>query len=171
MNFFNNKKFKLEPNHYLYTYVMKKLLYILVVLCSVGTLSQAQSSKDASSIITEAKEIAQEDGSIQVWECKKSGKITFVKEITDNGKTQFKQVFYNSVDKVFVDNLNTQMSCSKNSEKKENCSSSEKKACCSNKKEQSSVQVNTQSTQKPSCSQGSSKSCCASNKGKMAKTQ
>lgn len=150
---------------------MKKLLYILIALCSFGTMAQAQSSTDASSIITEAKEVAKEDGSIQVWECKKSGKITFVKEIKDNGNTQFKQVFYNAVDKVFVDNMNTQMSCTKDSNKTENCSTPEKKGCCSNKKEQSSVQVNTNSTQKASCAQGSNKSCCASKKGKMSKTQ
>lgn len=153
---------------------MKNSLLIFFGLFLVINSNFAQTASTDSEIMTEAKKIAEASEDIQVWECKKSGNVTFVKSVADtDGTSKFVQVFYNENSKSFAEK--TKVANNIAPSKGATCSPKDascapKSASCNSAKE-TTDQVQT-NTAKKSCSKASSNSsCCASKKANRVKTQ
>jgi hypothetical protein len=145
---------------------MKNLLLISFGLFFVIHTNYAQTASVDDNILSEAKKVAEQTEDIQVWECKKSGNITFVKSVDDsNGTAQFIQVYFNEDSKTFEQEGEAQK-----------CAASQQEASCSEKAEVSSTsKSNIEQTQAKvetkSCSKSKGGSCCASKKASKSKAQ
>jgi hypothetical protein len=145
---------------------MKNLLLISFGLFFVIHTNYAQTATVDNNILSEAKKVAEQTEDIQVWECKKSGNITFVKSVDDsNGEAQFIQVYFNEESKSF-EQAGEAPKCA--TSKKDASCAEKTSSCCASKKmtEQAQAKVETKS-----CSKSASSSCCASKKASKSKAQ
>lgn len=133
----------------------------------------AQTSNAEPDVLIEAKKVAEQTEDIQVWECKKSGNVTFVQSVADtDGSSKFVQVFYDEDSKSFAQaNKVTKCTAPKDgatcSPKDPNCAP-KAASCCSKGK---STESQASSTAKSCSKTSSSSSCCASkNKTDQAQT-
>ncbi|MDG1296294.1 MAG: hypothetical protein P8P48_04085 [Saprospiraceae bacterium] len=145
---------------------MKNLLLISFGLFFLVHSNFAQTATLDNEILLEAKKVAEQCDDIQIWECKKSGNVTFVKSVDDtNGNPQFIQVYFDEDSKSFEQEGEAQK-----------CAASQQEASCSEKVEvTSSSKNNIEQTQAKvetkSCSKSKGSSCCASKKGSKSKAQ
>lgn len=150
---------------------MKKVLLLACILVgSIQFVSAQAASMDASQIEA-AKKAADQNKDIQVWECKKSGSVTFVKTVTDNqGNDNFVPVTFDDKSKTFVKS-NQKPSCSVG--EKASCASKDAKAasCCASKGEAKAT-ADTKATKASCASQADAKkgACCASKKADSTKS-
>ena len=138
---------------------MKKVLLLACILVGSIQFVSAQTASIDATQMEAAKKAADQNEDIQVWECKKSGSVTFVKTVTDNqGNNNFVPVTFDNKSKTFVES-NQKPSCSVG--EKASCSSKDAKAasCCASKGEAKAT-----ADTKASCSSKDAKaaSCCAS---------
>ena len=145
---------------------MKNLLLISFGLFFLVHSNFAQTATLDNEILLEAKKAAEQCDDIQIWECKKSGSVTFVKSVDDtNGNPQFIQVYFDEASKSFEQEGEAQK-----------CAASQQEASCSKKTEVSITSKNnieqTQAkVETKSCSKSKGSSCCASKKGSKSKAQ
>ncbi len=150
---------------------MKKvLLFAFILIGSIQFVSAQTASIDAAQM-EEAKKVADQNEDIQVWECKKSGSVTFVKTVKDNqGNDNFVPVTFDDKSKTFVES-NQKPSCSVG--EKASCASKDAKAasCCASKGEAKAT-ADTKTTEASCASQADAKkgACCASKKTDSTKS-
>ena len=138
---------------------MKKVLLLACILVGSIQFVSAQTASIDATQMEAAKKAADQNEDIQVWECKKSGSVTFVKTVTDNqGNNNFVPVTFDNKSKTFVES-NQKPSCSVG--EKASCASKDAKAasCCASKGEAKAT-----ADTKASCASKDAKaaSCCAS---------
>ena len=138
---------------------MKKVLLLACILVGSIQFVSAQTASIDATQMEAAKKAADQNEDIQVWECKKSGSVTFVKTVTDNqGNNNFVPVTFDDKSKTFVES-NQKPSCSVG--EKASCASKDAKAasCCASKGEAKAT-----AETKASCASKDAKaaSCCAS---------
>ncbi len=138
---------------------MKKVLLLACILVGSIQFVSAQTASIDATQMEAAKKAADQNEDIQVWECKKSGSVTFVKTVTDNqGNNNFVPVTFDDKSKTFVES-NLKPSCSVG--EKASCASKDAKAasCCASKGEAKAT-----AETKASCASKDAKaaSCCAS---------
>ena len=147
---------------------MKKVLLLACILVGSIQFISAQTASIDATQMEAAKKAADQNEDIQVWECKKSGSVTFVKTVTDNqGNNNFVPVTFDNKSKTFVES-NQKPSCSVG--EKASCSSKDAKAasCCASKGEAKA----TADTKASCASQADAKkgACCASKKADSSKS-
>jgi hypothetical protein len=138
---------------------MKKVLLLACILVGSIQFVSAQTASIDATQMEAAKKAADQNEDIQVWECKKSGSVTFVKTVTDNqGNNNFVPVTFDDKSKTFVES-NQKPSCSVG--EKASCASKDAKtaSCCASKGEAKAT-----AETKASCASKDAKaaSCCAS---------
>ena len=141
---------------------MKKVLLLACILVGSIQFVSAQTASIDATQMEAAKKAADQNEDIQVWECKKSGSVTFVKTVTDNqGNNNFVPVTFDDKSKTFVES-NQKPSCSVG--EKASCASKDAKAasCCASKGEAKATA--DAMAPKASCASKDAKaaSCCAS---------
>ena len=150
---------------------MKKVLLLAFILIGSIQFVSAQTASVDAAQMEEAKKAADQNEDIQVWECKKSGSVTFVKTVTDNqGNNNFVPVTFDDKSKTFVES-NQKPSCSVG--EKASCASKDAKAasCCASKGEAKAT-ADTKATKASCASQADAKkgACCASKKTDSTKS-
>jgi hypothetical protein len=140
---------------------MKYLLLVSFSLFLAVNNSSAQTAALNIENLEEAKKVAEASDNIEIWECKKSGNITFVKSVSNNsGKAQFVQVYFDEKTKSFSSTQETPK-CSA-AKQKASCTPKEEESCQTSDKKATTALV--PSNKSKTCSKGSSSSCCASKK-------
>lgn len=154
---------------------MKNLLLIPFGLFIMINVNFAQTSNAESDVLIEAKKVAEQTEDIQVWECKKSGNVTFVQSVADtDGTSKFVQVFYDEDSKSFaqakkVAKCTAPKDGATCSPKDASCAPKAAASCCASKNKTDQAQA---STTTKSCSKtASNSSCCASKKASKPKAQ
>ena len=154
---------------------MKNLLLIPFCLFVLINVNFAQTSNAEPMDLLEAKKVAEQTEGIQIWECKKSGNITFVQSVADtDGSPKFVEVFYNKDSKSFAQAKKAAKCTAPKdgatcSPKDASCAPKAASSCCASKDKTDQAQA---STTKKSCSKtASNSSCCASKKASKPKAQ